>query len=145
MAVFLFKYIRRKLREREAQEAVPTTDNAHLVPEYTSAHEFQDGVNYYNHTSFQDSTGSHVNFLTPEEAAWQRSQDRKNKIRQWKLLLGLVLPNFLAATDVTIVAPVIPLISSHFGTSILQDNSTTTTTCSDPHLQISSPEASIGS
>lgn len=114
MAVFLFKYIRRKLREREAQEAVPTTDNAHLVPEYTSAHEFQDGVNYYNHTSFQDSTGSHVNFLTPEEAAWQRSQDRKNKIRQWKLLLGLVLPNFLAATDVTIVAPVIPLISSHF-------------------------------
>ncbi|XP_014550979.1 hypothetical protein COCVIDRAFT_42618 [Bipolaris victoriae FI3] len=114
MAIFLFKFIRGKLREREAQKAIPTTDNSHLVPERTSAHELQDIVTNHNHTTSQDSTGSHVNFLTPEEAAQQKSQDHENKIRQWKLLLGLVLPNFLAAMDVTIVAPAIPPISSHF-------------------------------
>lgn len=145
MAIFLFKFIRGKLREREAQKAIPTTDNSHLVPERTSAHELQDIVTNHNHTTSQDSTGSHVNFLTPEEAAQQKSQDHKNKIRQWKLLLGLVLPNFLAAMDVTIVAPAIPLISSHFGMSILQDNSTNTNTCSNPHLQTNSPETSTGS
>ncbi|EMD91349.1 hypothetical protein COCHEDRAFT_1135779, partial [Bipolaris maydis C5] len=114
MAIFLFKYIRGKLREREAQKAVPTTDDSHLVPECISAHELQDGVNNHNHTSSQDSTGSHINFLASEEVTQRKAQDRKNKIRQWKLLLGLVLPNFLAAMDVTIVAPAIPLISSHF-------------------------------
>ena len=145
MAISLFKYIRGKLREREAQKAVPTIDDSHLVPECTSAHELQDGVNNHNHTTSKDPTGSHIKFLAPKETAQQKAQDRKNKIRQWKLLLGLVLPNFLAAMDVTIVAPAIPLISSHFGTSILQDDSTNTNKHSNTHPQTSSLEASIGS
>jgi hypothetical protein len=59
-----------------------------------------------------------MNFLTPEETAQQKAEARRRRIRQLKLMLGLVLPNFLAAMDVTIVAPAIPLISSHFGMSM---------------------------
>ena len=33
--------------------------------------------------------------------------------------MGLILPNFLASVDVTIVAPAIPAISSHFSKSLL--------------------------
>jgi hypothetical protein len=127
MAIFLFKYIRGRLREREAQKAVPTTDNSHLVPEYTSAHELQGDLENHNHKYSPDTIGSHINFLTPEEAAQQKAESRKETIRYWKLMLGLVLPNFLAAMDVTIVAPAIPLISSHFGTSCHSRHFTNTT------------------
>jgi hypothetical protein len=121
MAVFLFKFIRRKLREREAQKAIPTTDNFHLVPEHASGNELQDTSYSHQHGLSADSIGSHVNFLTPEEAARQKAESRRRSIRQLKLMLGLALPNFLAAMDVTIVAPAIPLISSHFGMSIISD------------------------
>ena len=117
MAIYLFKLIRRKLREREAQKAIPTTDDSHLVPEQIRGHELQDARNKHNYGRSEDSTGSHINFLTAEEAAQPKAETRQRHIRQWKLMLGLVLPNFLAAMDVTIVAPAIPLISSHFGTS----------------------------
>jgi hypothetical protein len=53
--------------------------------------------------------------LTTEEVAQQEEERRRRNIRQWKLMIGLALPNFLASVDVTIVAPAIPLISSHFG------------------------------
>jgi hypothetical protein len=126
MAIFLFKLIRRKLRERETQKAIPTTDDSHLVPE----HELQNTSHNHRHGLSEDSTGSHVNFLTPEEAARQKAEARRRNIRQLKLMLGLALPNFLAAMDVTIVAPAIPLISSHFGmsTSLTAFGTTTTTT-----------------
>jgi hypothetical protein len=117
MAIYLFKLIRRKLREREAQKAIPTTDDSHLVPEPASGQELQSFSNQHSHGPSQDSTGSHINFLTSEETARQKAEARQRSIRQWKLMLGLVLPNFLAAMDVTIVAPAIPLISSHFGMS----------------------------
>lgn len=118
MAIYLFKFIRRKLREREAQKTIPTTDDTHLVPEPASGQELQDYPNQHGHEPSQGPTGSHVNFLTPEEAAQQKAEARRRNIRQLKLMLGLVLPNFLAAMDVTIVAPAIPLISTHFGMSI---------------------------
>ncbi|KAI4661299.1 uncharacterized protein J4E79_005112 [Alternaria viburni] len=114
MAIYLFKLVRRKLREREAQKHMPTTDNSHLVPEPAPGQELQDLSTQHNHGPSQDSTGSHINFLTPEETARQKAEARQRNIRQWKLMLGLVLPNFLAAMDVTIVAPAIPLISTHF-------------------------------
>ncbi|RMZ69131.1 mfs multidrug transporter [Pyrenophora seminiperda CCB06] len=110
MAYFLFKLVRRKLREREARKVIPTTDDSHLVPEKPSEQGTQKG-----HASVDAAApGSHINFLTPEEAAQLKADIRRRKIRQWKLILGLVLPNFLAAMDVTIVAPAIPMLSSHF-------------------------------
>ncbi|KAF1943232.1 MFS general substrate transporter [Clathrospora elynae] len=112
MAYYLFKLVRRKLREREVQQAIPTTDDSHLLPE----HELQKTPNQQNHGHLVDSTsvGGQINFLTPEEAAQQKAEVRQRNIHQWKRIIGLVLPNFLAAVDMTIVAPGIPLISSHF-------------------------------
>jgi MFS family permease len=52
-------------------------------------------------------------------SAVEKAEARKRNIRQWKLLIGLLLPNFLASVDVTIVAPAIPLISSDFSPSLL--------------------------
>jgi type II secretory pathway component PulL len=143
MAIYLFKLIRRKLREREAQKAIPTTDDSHLVPELVSAQELRDCSNQHSHEYSQDSTRSHVNFLTPEEAAQQNAEAHRRKMRQLKLMLGLVLPNFLAAMDVTIVAPAIPLISSHFGMSI-QEYHLVLYPRANKCPQTSSPEASTG-
>jgi hypothetical protein len=134
MAIFLSKLIRRKLREREAQKAIPTTDDSHLVPEHSSAHRLQN-------TSYSHGHGSHISFLTPEEAALQKAEARRRSIRQLKLMLGLALPNFLAAMDVTIVAPAIPLISSHFSMLLTFDDLQASLT----HLQTSFRAASTGS
>jgi hypothetical protein len=119
MAIYLFKIIRKKLREREAQKAIPTADDSHLVPEYNPGQELEPIQSHYNHGHSEPSStaASHID-LTPEEAAQRKAQARQNKIRQWKLMLGLALPNFLAAVDVTIVAPAMPLISSHFSKSV---------------------------
>lgn len=147
MAIYLFKLVRRKLREREAQKHIPTTDDSHLVPEPAPGQELQDLSTQHNHGPSQDSTGSHINFLTPEETARQKAEARQRNIRQWKLMLGLVLPNFLAAMDVTIVAPAIPLISTHFGMSIRSCHCHTTP-CLCPSTntiaQTSSPVVSTG-
>ncbi|KAF7453452.1 ProP, Permease major facilitator superfamily [Pyrenophora tritici-repentis] len=115
MAIFLFQFIRRKLRECQARKAIPTTDDSHLVPEKHTYNKSQRTLNRNEHAGSEAAVpGSHINYLTPEEAAQQKAEIRRRKIRQWKLILGLLLPNFLAAMDVTIVAPAIPLLSSHF-------------------------------
>lgn len=117
MAIYLFKLIRRKLREREAQNAIPTTDESHLVPEnklgqkHTNVQESHD---QHAHATIATPVPEHETFVTAEEAARHQEEARRRTVRQWKLMLGLALPNFLAAVDVTIVAPAIPLISSHF-------------------------------
>lgn len=112
MAIYLFRLIRGKLREHKAQKAVPTTDDTHLVPEHGSKERQQKTHGGSNSTT---STRKHVDPVTTEEGARNKGEARRRTIRQWKLMLGLALPNFLAAVDVTIVAPAIPLISSHFG------------------------------
>lgn len=107
----LYKFIRRKIRERNATEALPTTDDSHLVPETAPGQE--------QHEMRQSSQHGHKSnnhkLLNTEEAARQKEERRRRNIRQLKLMIGLALPNFLASVDVTIVAPAIPLISSHFG------------------------------
>ncbi|KAF2856133.1 MFS general substrate transporter [Plenodomus tracheiphilus IPT5] len=114
MAIYLFKLVRRKLREREAQKGIPTTDESHLVPEHiASQQQSQASMNGTQNPHTRPYDGQ-INLITPEEAARQNSDSRRRTIRQCKLMLGLALPNFLAAVDVTIVAPAIPLISSHF-------------------------------
>jgi hypothetical protein len=115
MAIYLFKLIRKKLREREAQKAIPTTDDSHLVPQCIPGQKLQTPEDHHSraHTG-SSAAGSHVDLLTPEEAAQRKVEAHRRRIRQWKLMLGLALPNLLASVDVTIVAPAIPLISSHF-------------------------------
>ncbi|KAH8731040.1 major facilitator superfamily domain-containing protein [Phaeosphaeriaceae sp. PMI808] len=93
MAIYLYKLIRRKIRENHAKKTVPTTDDSHLVPEVAP---------------------SHAASVSAKEDSKQKEETRRRRAHQWKLMLGLALPNFLAAVDVTIVAPAIPLISSHF-------------------------------
>jgi hypothetical protein len=121
MAYFLFKLIRRKIRENKAKKATPTTNESHLVPEIVSGH--QTNQQLYKQQDVHDAVGatsssqSHVDPIDPEEAARHKAESRQRNIRQLKLMLGLALPNFLASIDVTIVAPAIPLISSHFGKS----------------------------
>lgn len=111
MAYMLFKFVRRKIRERKAAERLPTADDSHLVPETTlgqEQHEMQQ-------TSQYECGSNNHKSLNADEAALQKEERRKRNIRQLKLMIGLALPNFLASIDVTIVAPAIPLISSHFG------------------------------
>ena len=124
MAFLLYRYIRGKYRENKAAKAA-TSDEGHLMPEISPGQEpKQHGVadrvdDQINGTSIQ-SPKAHTNTIANSEEnariAAEASQRRK---RRWKLILGLVLPNFLAAVDVTIVAPAIPIISSHFSMSTI--------------------------
>jgi hypothetical protein len=119
MAIYLFKLVRRKIRENEAKKAIPTTDDSHLAPEVAPNHpqhqEQQHNSHGHGYSQLAASRDDHVN---PDEIARQKEEARKRSNRQWKLMIGLALPNFLAAIDVTIVAPAIPLISSHFSMSL---------------------------
>jgi hypothetical protein len=118
MAFYLFKLVRRKIRENQTKKAATTTDESHLMPEISPSHQTYQQL--HKQQDEHDSAGtsasiqSHVDTIGSEEAARHKAESRKRNIRQWKLMIGLALPNFLASLDVTIVAPVIPLISSHF-------------------------------
>lgn len=115
MAIFLYKLIRRKLQEREAQKIIPTTDESHLVPEY--ALETRTGQQQSIQSLEEAHKSQPIDSINAQTATRQKLEARQKKMRLWKLVLGLALPNFLAAVDVTIVAPAIPLISSHFSES----------------------------
>lgn len=125
MAIYLFRIIRRKYRERQAQKAaIPTTDESHLVPEPALGQEHDEKLHGYSGQSgalAQSSSPPQVQkpSVNAAEIAQHKAEKRRRTIRQWKLLLGLMLPNFLAAIDVTIVAPAIPLISSHFSMFVI--------------------------
>lgn len=123
MAILLFRYIRGKVRENKAAKAA-TADESHLVPEIAPGQEatphafdsrIDDQANAIPPQSPEATTKapSAANSTENARIAAEASQRRK---RRWKLILGLILPNFLAAVDVTIVAPAIPIISSHFST-----------------------------
>jgi hypothetical protein len=117
MAYLLYKHLRNKKRARAAN-AIPAMDTDMNMDDRSSAQ------------------------FDPHHQ--EQKTNQRSKSDQWLLLLGLVLPNFLAAVDVTIVSPAIPLISSHFGNSH---------PCLAPHptrpltspRQTSSQVASIGS
>lgn len=128
MAFLLFKFVRSKIRESKAQDAVPNTKDpefveSYLVPgvapsqpqqQHQAIHELQPQGGINGSTTPAES---HVEAFNSEEASRHKEEARRRNIRQWKLMLGLALPNFLASVDVTIVAPAIPLISSHFSMS----------------------------
>ncbi|KAF1996885.1 MFS general substrate transporter [Amniculicola lignicola CBS 123094] len=121
MAVLLFRYIRGKIQEKKSR----TAEDGHLVPEIAlqeqgssqaveQLHAQQESQNTSSTTPVRGSTGT---ALTPEQVEENtRLKAEASRIRsyRWKMIFGLLLPNFLAAVDLTIVAPAVPEISSHF-------------------------------
>jgi hypothetical protein len=120
MAYLLFKYIRRKVKERkEARAAHDTTDKFPLTPEHNirdgpqlqRQHEALSGDgHHYTQPYFEKTTGAEM----PGERQKFDAEAKRIRAYRWRMILGLLLPNFLASVDVTIVAPAIPTISSHF-------------------------------
>lgn len=142
MAFYLFKLVRRKIKESQAERAVSTTDDSHLVPNVAGHHQKLNSSDLTQSATELDSLARHRDdSIDKEQVARQKEDARKRTARQWKLMLGLALPNFLASVDVTIVAPAIPLISSHFSTSKTSNHNYINTNTP----QIISPEASTGS
>jgi hypothetical protein len=116
MIWFLIKYIRRKVKESQSIKFGLMPDDVHLVPAVAPGQDGSATPYKIQHGHGQTSPAEgHVDPIGDEEAARQKAEASQRTLRQWKLMLGLALPNFLAAVDVTIVAPAIPLISSHFG------------------------------
>ena len=88
-----------------------TAADAHLVPEVRPAQSHHQRIRS-DSTSIELAAQEDFNEgILSEE---RKEEARKRNSLQWKILLALILPNFLAAVDVTIVAPAIPLISAHF-------------------------------
>jgi hypothetical protein len=116
MAIWLFRKARGAIREHQAKKAIPTTEDSHLVPEASLSQGQHRRHDSDNGIELNSPRASH-SVDRSKENAQARAEARQRNIQQWKLLLGLVLPNFLAAVDVTIVAPAIPLISSDFSSS----------------------------
>ncbi|KAL1653459.1 hypothetical protein SLS61_003969 [Didymella pomorum] len=113
MAIWLFRKARGAIREHQAKKAIPTTEDSHLVPEASLSQGQHRRHDSDNGIELNSPRASH-SVDRSKENAQARAEARQRNIQQRKLLLGLALPNFLAAVDVTIVAPAIPLISSDF-------------------------------
>jgi len=124
MAFYLFKLVREKIRENEAKKAIPTTDESNLAPEVTGHHHQKLDSNDHTQDGAElEALARHRDDSVDEERVARKEEEaRKRAARQWNLMLGLALPNFLASVDVTIVAPAIPLISSHFRESNASHN-----------------------
>lgn len=118
MAILLYKYIRGKYRENKAGKSA-TADESQLVPEIVpKQHRTADSIEVQANPTPVQSSEAHISTsaANSEENARIAAKASQRRNRRWKLILGLALPNFLAAVDVTIVAPAIPIISSHFST-----------------------------
>ncbi|KZF21408.1 major facilitator superfamily transporter MFS-1 [Xylona heveae TC161] len=48
------------------------------------------------------------------EQAKKKKEKHDSRVYRWKLIIGLVLPFFLASLDLTVVATALPFIASHF-------------------------------
>ena len=114
MAYLLFKYIRGKIRESR-ENKLPATDGSHLIPE-PALNPKQEQDNLHPDDSTHARVQPPISNKDAGEHARAKAEASRRRIYRWKMILGLVLPNFLSAVDVTIVAPAIPTISSHFGT-----------------------------
>lgn len=115
MAIWLFKQARGAIRQHQAKKAVPTAEDSHLVPETLPSHKQHKRYDSENGIELGSPRASQHVSEPSKESVQDKADARRRNIQQWKLLIGLILPNFLAAVDVTIVAPAIPLISSDFG------------------------------
>jgi hypothetical protein len=112
MAYLLFKYIRRKNRERQAaktNDGMPDLHEQELEHKPEELETLGGGSTPTSHPQRSQTVE-----LSAEENARIAAETKRRRIRRWKMVIGLLLPNFLAAVDVTIVAPAVPRISSHF-------------------------------
>jgi hypothetical protein len=119
MAYMLYKYIRRKTREtKEKKAAHDITGESHLTPELYPTE--RPKPERHETLPVELADHAHARLKTPiqeEKTEKSRKLDaeaRRMRAYRWRMVLGLILPNFLASVDVTIVAPAIPTISSHF-------------------------------
>lgn len=121
----LFKYAREKYRERQAL----TTNDTQLTSDITPGQEqkpltFQKtDVQGQGSPTPQKVDGKHASIADLEQHQTSPSSEYDARVRleasrrrkyRWKMIGGLLLPNFLAAVDAFIVAPAVPTISSHF-------------------------------
>ncbi|KAF9695763.1 hypothetical protein EKO04_005898 [Ascochyta lentis] len=114
MAIWLYRQARGAFREHQAKKAVTTTNDSHLVPEMLPSQERHKRLDSENDIELGSPRASHSLIEHSTTTAQEKEESRRRDMQQLMLLMGLVLPNFLAAVDVTIVAPAIPLISSDF-------------------------------
>lgn len=125
MAYLLFKYLRRKSKEMRGNNAAPSTTDEHpLSPEFGPGEEPKpDRPKFLPESERNNAHAMNLVAAQSHEHEALRADAKRSTIWRWKMVLGLMLPNFLASVDVTIVAPAIPTISSHFSMlrSPLQD------------------------
>lgn len=119
MAYMFYKYIRRRVKESKAKKAAhDIADESHLTPEFRPVPASQTEKNETLPHDGTSDTPPRPQDQPPaqskQESERYNEEQRKLRAYRWRMILGLILPNFLAAVDVTIVAPAIPAISSHF-------------------------------
>lgn len=117
MAYLLYKHIKNK-RAKRANRATAPTEPEHSVPDLpgdnkTNPEKPQPLINQ-NQTHGEDSTNIKAPVVDAEEAERTKAETSRRRKYRWKMVAGLILPNFLASVDTTIVAPAVPIISSHF-------------------------------
>ena len=54
---------------------------------------------------------------TPQQQPAERAETTRRRKYRWKLIAGLILPNFLASIELTVLAAALPFIASFFGAS----------------------------
>ncbi|KAF2740053.1 MFS general substrate transporter [Polyplosphaeria fusca] len=111
MAYLLFKYIRGKLQDRKQPN---TAADSHLGPKIESGRKESEHVDHLQPGDERRIDEPSQRAFTDTDIAQMKKEKHNRRAYRWKMVIGLILPNFLAAVDVTIVAPAVPIISSHF-------------------------------
>lgn len=114
MAYLLYKYIKNK----RANRATAPTEPEHSVPDLPGGNKTNPGEPQalidQNQAHGEGSTNSKAPVVDAGEVERIKAETSRRRKYRWKMVAGLILPNFLASVDTTIVAPAVPIISSHF-------------------------------
>ena len=114
MAYLLYKHIKNK----RANRATAPIEPEHSVPDIPGGNktnpEKPQALIDQNQTHGDDSTNSKAPVVDAKETVRIKVETSRRRKYRWKMVAGLILPNFLASVDTTIVAPAVPIITSHF-------------------------------
>ncbi|KAF2496036.1 MFS general substrate transporter [Lophium mytilinum] len=117
MAYFLYKYLKKRAARRKAGQTPDTAEPGSLMPDVPGA-QHQKPAKTHNGLVQEGSATTASNSPQPvvdeQEAARVKAETTARRKHRWIMIVGLILPNFLAAADATIIAPAVPIISSHF-------------------------------